>query len=182
MKELGSIILAGGKSSRMGQDKGLIAYNGLPMIQWSIQAVEPITNKIVIISSNADYRRFDIPVIPDQDSEKGPLAGIVTGMEYLQTSHVVVLACDTPHISTELLQELLDEADHQEVCIPQKNRRIHPLTGIYDYSILNHLKEQLALNRLKMTMAIEGLDVKYFNAEHWPDNVLKNINTPNDLR
>ena len=182
MMEIGAVILAGGKSSRMGEDKGLITYKGKPMVQWSIEAVAPITSKIVIVSSNPSYQKFNVPVIEDQIPDQGPLGGIVSGMEYLQTDKAIILPCDTPHISTDLLLELLQEGAYNAVCIPQKNGRIHPLTGIYNHSILNHLKEQLALSRLKMTRAMEGLDVKHFIADHWPENALKNINTPNDLR
>lgn len=181
MKDLSAVILAGGQSSRMGQDKGLMQYKGVPMVQHIIQAVQPITNRIHVITANTAYQKFGYPVFPDKIPNKGPLGGIVTGLLKCETDRTIILTCDTPQIRTDDLKELMEAADAHEVCIPVQSGRIHPLTGIYRRSALNHLKEQLALNVLKMTTALTGLDVQHFNADHWPKEVLKNINSKADL-
>ena len=59
------IILAGGKSSRMGEDKGLVLLNGKPMIQYVIEALKEVVSDIIIISNNASYNKFRVPVYSD---------------------------------------------------------------------------------------------------------------------
>ncbi len=79
------IILAGGKSSRMGEDKGLVLLNGKPMIQYVIEALKGVVSDIIIISNNASYNKFGIPVYPDIIKDKGPVGGIFTGLHHSKT-------------------------------------------------------------------------------------------------
>jgi len=82
------IILAGGKSSRMGMDKGFCALNGKPMVQYAIDILEQTCDSIIICSNNSDYELFDLPVIPDIIKDIGPMGGIYSGLKNSKTQWV----------------------------------------------------------------------------------------------
>lgn len=74
--QVGAIILAGGKSSRMGVDKGLMLLNEKPMVQHVIDAVKLVADEIIIVANNKEYKQFGYTVISDEIENAGPLAGI----------------------------------------------------------------------------------------------------------
>lgn len=175
------IILAGGKSSRMGEDKGLMLLNGKPMIQYVIDAVSKLTDKIIIVSNSSKYEQFGCKVIPDVVKDKGPLGGIISGLEQTTSERNWILSCDTPYISVEILRELMETMGEEQIRITSAGDKIHPLIGTYRKSALIPLKEQLALNELKLTKAFEGVEKTIFDANHYPLNCFKNLNKKEDL-
>ena len=103
------IILAGGKSSRMGEDKGLVLLNGKPMIQYVIEALKEVVSDIIIISNNASYNKFRVPVYSDIIKDKGPVGGIYTGLYHSTTELNFCISCDVPMISSDFIFWLLNK-------------------------------------------------------------------------
>ena len=101
------VILAGGKSSRMGTDKGLLELNGKPLIQYAIDTLKSIGLEIIIISNNSDYEQFGFPVYPDIIPDKGPIGGVYTALSYSSTEKNLIVSCDTPFLSKKLLNYLI---------------------------------------------------------------------------
>ena len=85
LNQITSIILAGGKSSRMGQDKGFLGLEGKPMIQYGIETAQRLSNHIVVIANNKSYHSLGVPVFPDVYIKKGPLGGIHSGLTHSKT-------------------------------------------------------------------------------------------------
>ena len=75
------IILAGGKSSRMGSDKGLLPYKGKPLVTYAIEVLRPLTDRIIIVGNNEAYKQFDCPLIPDEIADCGPPGRLVFRFE-----------------------------------------------------------------------------------------------------
>lgn len=111
--DLSAYILCGGKSSRMQSEKGLVYYNGKPFIRWIIEAVVPITSTIILVTSNGAYSLVGLPMIEDIYENKGPVGGIFTALKHTKSSRNLILSCDVPRITTELLTLLTH-------CIPGK--------------------------------------------------------------
>ena len=181
------IILAGGKSSRMGSDKGLLAVNGVPMIVHVINSLNKAGIKdIIIISNNSDYQKFGFPVFPDIIEDKGPLGGIFTGLSKSKTSKNVILSCDIPYIDETIIDILIRESGEEQVSIVKFQNQLHPLIGIYDSSLLKALGEHLILNMLKVEQFINGCDFKILDIEKLLPQIknksFANINTPEELR
>ena len=86
MNAITGVILAGGKSSRMGFDKGLAILNGKPMIQYVIDVFEKLGLDIIIISNSPGYETFGYPIYNDLIPEKGPVGGIYTCLLYTSPS------------------------------------------------------------------------------------------------
>jgi molybdopterin-guanine dinucleotide biosynthesis protein A len=111
------LLLAGGRGQRMGgQDKGLIEWQGEPLIAHLQRKVRPLTDDL-IISCNRNRERYatfaDQLVMDDEGDFPGPLAGIRAGLKAARHAHVLVLPCDVPRIDKALLQDMLTTADLQ---------------------------------------------------------------------
>ncbi len=177
------IILAGGKSSRMGQDKGLMLLNEKPMIQHVIDVLKPITNQIIIIANSKQYQQFGYPVYEDEVKDKGPVGGIYTGLNNSSNLTNIIVSCDTPHISSKLLTYLLTQSLEYEVTIPVFNNKVHPLIGVYKTNILPVFKESLNQNQLKLMLVNQLLNtnIVLINENEFDANNFKNYNSPNDF-
>lgn len=181
VESFGAIILAGGESSRMEQDKGLMLYKGQPMIQWVINAVLQVTENIVIVANDKTYEKFGYPVIPDKVKKAGPLAGMAAGMSAADWGKSWILACDAPSIQPDLLNRLRVAMGNRMAAVPRYNGRLYPLSAFYDHDILPVLEKYLAQGELKLTTLVEGIDSVIFDASNYAPVNFMNINSPKDL-
>ncbi len=106
------VILAGGQGQRMGgQDKGLVDFDGRPLIAHVIESMREQTPNIVINANRnlETYRQFGYPVIEDTlDDFQGPLAGMLAAMNSVDTSFILTLPCDGPRVSADYLPRMID--------------------------------------------------------------------------
>ena len=99
-KSLAAIILAGGRSSRMGTEKGLMPFRGKPMIRHIIDLLQSLDiNPIQIITQHGAYEQFELPCYPDLIQNKGPLGGIYSGLVHSTATKNLVLGCDMPFLT-----------------------------------------------------------------------------------
>ena len=175
------IILAGGKSSRMNQDKGLMLLDEKPMIQYVIDVLKTVVDEIIIISNNPEYEQFGHPVYSDLIKEKGPLAGIYTGLFYSESETNIVLSCDVPYVNEELISCLLSEHRDYQITIPQKEERTHQLIGIFSKSCEPIFAIFIEKDELKLMDAFKNLNLNIVNANHFDIDLFRNLNSPNDL-
>ena len=178
---LTGIILAGGKSSRMGEDKGLMLFEGKAMIQHIIAVVKPLVNDIIIIANNSTYEQFGYPVYEDLIKEKGPLAGIYTGLKKSTTAKNLILSCDVPFVNESILDLLIKNCENYDVVIPEKEGRTHQLIGVYDEKCIDTFKNELDNDQRKLRLAIEKMDFKILDANKLADKIFNNINSKNDI-
>jgi molybdopterin-guanine dinucleotide biosynthesis protein A len=177
-------ILAGGKSQRMGTDKGLLLLNGKPFVSHICEAVKPIVGEnIVIVSSNADYDFFGYTRIEDIVPDKGPVGGIYTALQQSKTKLNFILSVDAPLVSTELLFWMLENRDDSYgMTQVQAEEKIYPLIAIYDRSLGIIFEENLKKNQLRLRQVIEGIRYKtLLIPEKWRTQV-QNINTPEEYQ
>lgn len=175
------IILAGGKSSRMNQDKGLMLLNGKPMIKHVIDTLKTIVDEIIIISNSTEYKQFGYPIFSDLIKDKGPLAGIYTGLYYSQSETNIVLSCDTPYINQELILHLLSAHQNHQITIPKKEEHTHQLIGIFSKSCETNFALSIEKDELKLIDTFKNLNLNIVDANQFDDHLFKNINTPSDL-
>lgn len=175
------ILLAGGKSTRMGSDKGLLQLNGKPMATYGLNTLTAVCQNIIISTNQPEYNQFGFDLVADEIADKGPLAGVVKGLTVSQTAHNFVLSCDTPYVSVDLFNHLWNHRGDASIVIPVHNNQPHYLIGYYHHRILPHLQEQLTLNNVKMQRVIKGLNVKQINCDQFDAREFKNLNQPTDL-
>lgn len=182
MKEVTGIILAGGKSSRMGQDKGLLEVNGKPMVQHIIEKLEAVTTSIIIISNNPEYVKFHKSIYADLIEDQGPVGGIYSGLYYTESEVNIVVSCDVPFISVDLLQTLLENSNKYLVTIPSFKGKEHPLIGIYHKKSLEKFKSSTLENKLKLINVINELPNNIVIVEgNENDNIFLNLNSQEDI-
>ncbi|MGZ8172713.1 MULTISPECIES: molybdenum cofactor guanylyltransferase MobA [Methylobacter] len=184
--KVAGVILAGGRARRMNnQDKGLVNFNGRPMVSYAIAALAPVVDGVFINANrNIDqYRQFGWPVISDQtDSFDGPLAGILTAMIHADTDVLVVIPCDSPLIKTEHLQKLLlARAEHNaDVAVAFDGTRLHPVFLAIKTALQTSLQEYLADGQRKVEVWLaqqNWVRVDFSNETE----IFSNINTMTEL-
>ena len=179
------IILAGGKSSRMGEDKGLVLLNGKPMIQYVIEALKEVVSNIIIISNNASYNKFGIPVYSDIIKDKGPVGGIYTGLYHSKTELNFCISCDVPMISYDFIFWLLNRSGNASITLQMCKKKVHQMIGVYSKQVLSNFKEStekeyLKLSQVNKDMACEIIDIEKEYA-NFDKLIFSNINTKNEL-
>jgi len=179
------IILAGGKSSRMGEDKGLVLLNGKPMIQYVIEALKEVVSNIIIISNNASYNKFCVPVYSDLIKDKGPVGGIYTGLYHSTTELNFCISCDVPMISSDFIFWLLNKSGNASITLPMYKDKIQQMIGVYSKQVLSNFKESTEKEHLKLSqvnkdMACEIIDIEKEYA-NFDELIFSNINTKNEL-
>ncbi len=175
------IILAGGKSSRMNEDKGLMLLEGEPMIQYVITVLKPFVDDIVIVSNNVAYEQFGYPVYEDLIKEKGPLAGLYTGLFYSQSETNIVLSCDVPYVSEKLISFLIEKHGDCQITIPEKDGFTHQLISVFSKSCEPFFGISLEKDELKLLDAFKNLNLNVVDANHFEAQLFRNLNAPNDV-
>lgn len=130
-KDVAAVILAGGQGRRMGgADKGLVDYQGRPLVEWVLAALEPQVGEIVI-SANRNLERYAAygrRVLPDTLPDyPGPLAGVLAALEAVTAPWLLVVPCDTPHLPADLALRLLGAAyvEGAQLAVAEDDARIH---------------------------------------------------------
>lgn len=186
-KGVSGIIVAGGKSSRFGSPKAFAEKDGIPFYQYTIAAMEPLVESIVLVSSSELITKFtsedtSCKIITDNPAIAGlgPLAGIYSGMEHLTSEWYLISPIDTPFINTRTYEILLDHIGAgKEAIVPIVNGRLEPLISIFHCSIKEKMKEQLRCNMLAPRQLFQNSQVAY--VEFDDDNPFRNINYQEDL-
>lgn len=114
-----AVILAGGQGRRMGGvDKGLVDYQGRPLVEWALAALAPQVGEILISANrNLDtYAAYGHRVLPDTLPDfPGPLAGVLAALGAVTADWLLVAPCDTPHLPADLAVRLLAAAQRESV-------------------------------------------------------------------
>lgn len=176
-------ILAGGKSRRMGTDKGLINFKGMPMILHIIKLLDELDLKTSIISSNHEYQKFGKPVYQDLIPNKGPLGGLYTALEYSQSPMLLLLACDMPSINRAGIQSLMRIAETGKITVAKDAKQISPFFACYPQILKGEVKKALLANELKMQDFVLKQPHKILNLNALNNvEVLQNLNTVEELK
>jgi molybdopterin-guanine dinucleotide biosynthesis protein A len=186
--DVSAFILAGGKSSRMGTDKGLIEFRGEKMIRRTMDVFKGLFKEIIIVTNlPLDYLDQDASVVTDIFPGKGPIGGIHTGLFFSSNEHAFFAACDMPFFNTEFISYMLSRIGKYDIVVPETEKGFQPLHAIYSRKCLNRIKTLIREDRLKATgfykgfrtLAIPPNDIARFNPE---GRMFYNVNTPEDMK
>lgn len=183
-----ALILAGGQGRRMNyRDKGLIDWQGQPLIGHAINAVKSQLDRIAISANqNIDqYQRFGYPLIKDEISNfQGPLAGILSALKQLNCDFLLVIPCDCPAPPADLLSRLSIAINAQPDCqiaVADDGNRIQPLFGLYQKTILPMLESALKSGKNKVMQFIDENNAIHVDYSDQPE-AFKNFNKPDDMQ
>jgi len=128
-----AVILAGGRSSRMGRDKAWLSFRGQSLLARQIELARELEPAEVFISgrTDTDYSSFGCPVLSDRYPDAGPLAGIAVALAAASATLVLVLAVDMPSLTTGVLRNLLQACTAEVGVVPRVKQRLEPLAAVY---------------------------------------------------
>jgi len=180
------IILAGGKSLRMGTDKGLVIFRDKPLVQYSIDLLGQFCDRILISTNNQAYNSFAYEIVPDQMEGAGPMAGISACLSNSKTELNLILSCDMPLADRVVFQTLGDLSDGYTFVVPlDAIGRIEPLCAIYKTESLKIMQKMLSSQRYRMTELFRHAPARMVTPEEYPgpfyDKWFMNVNTIGDL-
>lgn len=182
MKNTTAVILAGGKSSRMGEDKGLILIDGKPMVQHLVNLFDEVGMQSIIIANNQDYNEFGKEVFNDIHQDKGPIGGLHSAFMNSDSNTIFVASCDTPFITSDLVRVLVNNYDNN-ICIPKQSGKTHPLIGLYPRSVLKTIENQIENSNHKIMDLINQVDTNVIDVtSDFDEDIFRNLNTKNDIQ
>ena len=188
MPRFPAVILAGGRSRRMGvPDKGLLPLGEKPVIAHVIAALALQTSSLAINSGNdpEKYSAFDLPVLADiVPGFQGPLAGVLTAMTWARTlgaTHVFTAPCDMPFLPSDLAQRLAARlGSDTDIVIATCAGDLHPLTALWPVTLAARLEEHLRHSDSRGVL--EWLaQCRVAHAEFTNAGQFLNLNSPDDL-
>jgi molybdopterin-guanine dinucleotide biosynthesis protein A len=180
------IVLAGGRSSRMGEDKSLMKLNGKALVEYSINALRPLCDKVIISSNIAAYDFTGCEVWPDELPDQAPIIGIYSCLKRSETELNVILSCDIPLMSTSMIGFLLAKSAAYEITVPiHENGQIEPLCGIYKKSSIGIIKEFIDRGNYRLNECIRSVQHQFIPVDAQipcnSPNLFLNINTPSEF-
>ena len=186
-RPLTGLVLAGGAGRRMGRDKARLDVDGEPLLRRVASRIAPVCEALLVASG--DGRRLadlGYPQVADALPDRGPLAGIVAGLEAAETELVAVVAVDMPFASPDVLRLLADRWDGDDAVVPADDDRWHPLHGVYAAAAAGALRARLAAGTNGVRDALGQLRVRIVGPDAWahldPEGrFLANVNDPDDL-
>ncbi|GAP95008.1 molybdenum cofactor guanylyltransferase [Leptolyngbya sp. NIES-2104] len=181
MDNLSAIILAGGKSSRMGQDKALIEIDGVPLLKRTYDAAKHCTDSIYVVTSWRDrYESIlsDVNWI-DESAPRSPIIAFTEAFQQVSTEWVLLLACDMPRLNGETLQELTAQLGESSIVVARSEEGWEPLCGFYRRDCLPSLQNYLASGKRSFQDWLNSENVQ--ELELSDRQILFNCNTPTDL-
>ncbi len=177
--QMSAVIIAGGKSSRMKEDKALLRFGGYTTLTaYQYNRLKPHFLQLYI---SAKEHKFDLDakVIIDRYAASSPLVALLSIFETLDDASIFVLSVDAPFVSVEVVQRLMEESSEKdEIIIAKSPGGEQPLCGIYRRSILPLLREQFAKkeHKLKALFAKASTKRVYFES----DEPFANLNYPDE--
>lgn len=177
----GAIILAGGASRRMGQDKAFLDWDGQPLIAHIAAQLRRVCSNLIISANDAARFAFlQAPVVPDAVQGEGPLQGLAAGLTASRFERNLVVACDMPRLSGAAARQLLALSDDVDVVVPRNTEgRPEPLFAIYMRSCLPALEKVIAGGGRRFTDLFNQVRVRWVDAASLPaSSWQQNLNTP----
>ena len=156
------IILAGGKSRRMGRDKAFIDAGGVPLFERVYSVFREIFSEIIIVANDGrPFEKYEGRIENDIISNKGALGGLYTGLFHSSSYHAFCSACDMPLLNPQLIKYISDERDAYDVIIPRTRDGLHPLHAIYSKNCLRPMRQLLERGDLKIINFFNRVRVRF---------------------
>jgi molybdopterin-guanine dinucleotide biosynthesis protein A len=181
-----AIVLAGGKSSRMGRAKALLEFDGEPLIAHLVRRLRELFDEVVIVAApGQDIPPLAATLVRDEVAYQGPVGGISYGLRAASGEACFVTSCDVAFLNAPLISHLVAQISNHDVVVPYWEERFQPLHAVYRRSVLPLLEGQLERGELRpiylfdkvRTLKIGADEIRRFD----PDGLsFLNMNTPDD--
>ena len=189
--DVSCIVLAGGRSRRLGRDKAVEPFDGQPLIRRVIERVRPLASETVVVVADTargqalplvEGERVALDIFPDG----GSLGGIFSGLSAASSRWGLVVACDMPFLNRRLFEYMLGLRDGWDAVVPVPGGYPEPTHALYAKECLPPIEEKLQANDLKISGFFENVRVRYLEEKEVrrfdPElHSFFNVNSPEDL-
>jgi len=181
-----AVILAGGKSSRMGKDKVFLPLAGKPLFEYVFEVCRGIFQEVIVVTHRPEhFSSYPLRAVKDLVAG-GALGGLYTGLLCASNPYIFCVACDLPFLRPSLIRYLLSLKEGYDAVVPIAPDGLHPLTAVYSKECVDAIEEALAQRHLKISQVFERINVRFCNpAEIRPLDPeflsFFNVNTEADL-
>lgn len=185
--QITGVILAGGKSLRMGRNKAFIEIDGVPIIERIYGVFQSLFQEIFIITDQKDlFGHLGAQIEADLYPNRGALAGLYTGLYFSSLPYSFCVACDMPFLNPNLIRFLAHKLDGEDVLVPKTQDGLQPLHAFYSKSCLKPVKELLERGGDRIVDFYESVKVRFIEEKDFlfldpTKESFININTPEEL-
>lgn len=183
-----ALILAGGKSSRMGEDKALIPWDGTPMLTRVFQVAAECCQQVYILTPWPEKYQTIVPeseFLLESNPGQGPLIGLAEGLRQIPAEWVLLLACDMPLLQASILQNWINTLTQVPTetlaLVPRREERWEPLCAFYRHSSLSNLHKFIQQGGRSFQSWLNQVSVQPLSVSQESKDMLWNCNTPFDL-
>lgn len=185
LTECGALILAGGRSKRMGCCKATLPIGETTILQHTIQELALFPELLLSANEPDMYIEFQGAVVKDRYINCGPLAGIHAGLCTTEKKYLFCVPCDMPCFTSRLIKPMVEafqEGIDALICVDDSGN-IQPLCGIYSKSALPFIEQALMVGNLRMKNILKIIQSRYFLTTDYADHVtFLNLNTPEEYK
>src|ERR1043166_1604276 len=181
-----AIILAGGKSSRMGQPKAMLLFDGRPLIEHIVGKLKLLFSQIIVVAAPGQEIAIpELTIVRDDQPYQGPVGGIYYGLRASERPIAFVTSCDAPFLNLSLIAHLVGQIPDYDVVVPFWEDRFQPLHAVYRSSVLPKLEKQLERKELRPIFLFDKVrtrkvlenEIRQYDSEGLS---FLNMNTPQD--
>ena len=184
---LAGVVLAGGKSRRLGTDKALLRLNGRTLLAATVETLLPVCQEVIIVTNTPEAHAHPAArQVGDAFPGKGSLGGVYSGLSAAVAPRCLAVACDMPFLNPAVISYMAALDGDHDVIIPRLHSHVEPLHAIYSCTCLPYMRDLLDRGNLKIidffprvrVRYVEGAELAPLDPEH---RSFLNINTPQDL-
>ncbi|MDX9829024.1 MAG: molybdenum cofactor guanylyltransferase [Anaerolineae bacterium] len=188
MQAISAVVLAGGESRRLGQDKCMLLVEGQSLLDRTLGLLASLAGDLVVVS-NDPRRTVDLPfpvrLVPDRQPGVGALMGLYSGLHAARHDRAVAVACDMPFLSLPLLRHMVSLSVDYDVVLPRLGDLVEPLHAVYGKGCLGPMERQLSRGRRRIVSFFDDVRVCYVEqaeVDRYDPRHLSflNVNTPDD--
>jgi molybdenum cofactor guanylyltransferase len=183
--DITGVILVGGKSRRMGQDKAFLVVEGLPVIERIVRTMQGCFKDLLLVGDRPErFEQYGLSVLPDSYPGSS-LGGLYTGLQHAETDRIFVTSCDIPFSNPDLIQFICTDAKPYDAVIPATQGGLEPLFALYHKACLPAMQAALEAGNFRITAVLQQLKIKTIAPEQLGQldadgRSLLNINTPDE--
>jgi molybdopterin-guanine dinucleotide biosynthesis protein A len=184
---MSGVILSGGKSLRMGENKALLQVGGVPIIARIYDLFKELFQEVIIVTNQREFfKNFDSRIYNDLMPDKGALGGLYTGIFFSSFEYSFCVACDMPFIKKSLVEFLVKNIQNSDVVVPRTQDGLQPLHAIYSKNCLQPIERIIEEGKYKIIDMYKMVRVRvveeheFLCLDPFRDSFI-NINTPEEL-
>ena len=184
-----AIVLCGGESTRMGVSKAMLPFGPETMLQRVVRIVREVVTSVVVVAADGQplpELPTDVIVVRDARPGRGPLEGLRAGLKALPATvdAAYVTSCDVPLLEPAFIRQMLEFAESHDVAVVEIDGYTHPLSAVYRRTVLPHVEDLLARDRLRLAFLLDRVDARRVRREEIKADpelrTLRNVNTRED--